>query len=100
MNQSPVWLVESHFVRIGAVAICTNPFELYTEYGLRIKARSIATQTLIAQLACDDGGYLPTDRAIKGGHYSAAVASGKVGPESGKLYVDYTVGYINGLWDE
>ena len=52
--------VEIHVVRIGDVAICSNPFELFCEYGIRIKARSKATQTFILQMS-GFGSYLPTD---------------------------------------
>lgn len=98
--KSPVYTMEAHFIRLGNIAIATNPFELFTVYGLMIKARSVAEQTFIAQLACDDAGYLATEAAIKGGSYSTPVAAGLVGPEGGRLLVDYSVKYINEMWDE
>lgn len=97
-QQNASFSVELHAVRIGEVAVATNPFELFIDYGLQMKARSPAQQTFLAQLACDCGGYLPTARAVRGGHYSAVVASGKVGPEGGKLLVNQTVQMINALW--
>ena len=90
---------EIHAIRLGQVGIVTNPFELFTEYGLKIKARSRALQTFIVQLACDSGGYLPTKRAVNGGGYSAIVASGRVGPEGGRVLVEQTVRVINELFD-
>ena len=44
------------------VAIATNEFELFTDYGVQIKARSPAVQTFVIQLT-GSGGYLPTERA-------------------------------------
>jgi hypothetical protein len=84
--------MEMHTLRLGDVAVCTNPFELYTEYSVRIRARSKAIQTFVMQHACDSGEYLPTAEAIQGGSYSTAVFSNLVGPEGGDSLVDQTVG--------
>lgn len=89
---------EIHIVRLGETAIATNSFELFILYGLQIKARSRASQTVVVQLACDSLGYLPTQKAVEGGHYSAYVASSIVGPEGGKCLVNQTVQAINELW--
>ena len=43
--------VQIHVARIGDIVMATNPFELYLDYGMRIKARSSATQTFIIQLS-------------------------------------------------
>jgi len=49
----PFYHAEIHALRLDDLAIATNPFELYTDYGLRIKARSPAAQTSVVQLrAC------------------------------------------------
>ncbi len=76
----------------------SNPFELFLDYGLRIKARSKALQTFVVQLACDTGGYLPTAKAVTSGGYGAMAAEGLVGPEGGQALVDRTVELINGMW--
>ncbi|MFH5802699.1 hypothetical protein [Alienimonas sp. DA493] len=90
-----------HVVRLGDIAICTNPFELYTDYGVQIKARSKAVQTFVIQLVGEESGtYLPTVRAVGGGGYSAIPQSCPVGPEGGQALVDQTVEAINSLWDE
>jgi len=94
----PTHEVELHVVRIGDVAICTNPFELFTDYGIRMKARSKAVQTFVVQLV-GGGSYLPTEKAVQGGHYSAVVHSSLVGPEGGTILVDKTVGMIDSLWE-
>lgn len=90
--------VEVHVLRLGEVAIATNPFELFLDFGLRIKARSSALQAFLVQLACAYDGYLPTRRAVQGRSYGAEVASNLIGPEGGQVLVDRTVELINGLW--
>lgn len=92
----PVRPVEVHVLRLGDVALATNPFELYVDYADRIEARSKAVTTLLVQLCSGDSGYLPTERAVKGGGYSADRFV--VGPEGGKQLVDETVKIINELW--
>ena len=89
--------VEIHVVRLGDLVVCSNPFELYCEYGIRIKARSKATQTFILQMS-GFGSYLPTARAQAAGSYSAIPQSNIIGPEGGQLLVDKTVEIIDELW--
>ena len=86
-------------MRLGDVAIATNPFELFTDFGIQMKSRSKAEQTFVIQLACKSGIYLPTAEAVKGGSYSATVKSNLVGPEGGQVLVDRTVEEINKLWN-
>jgi len=93
-----VYAMELHVVRLGDVAIATNPFELYLDYGVQIKARSRAVQTFLIQLACATAQYLPTERAVRGGHYSAEAVDNTCGPEGGKVLVNRTVEAINALW--
>lgn len=92
----PVTPAEIHALRLGDVALVTAPFELFTDYGIRIQARSKAVATFVVQLACQHSGYLPTARAIRGGGYSADRYL--VGPEGGRVFVDRCVACINALW--
>ncbi|RPH48638.1 MAG: hypothetical protein EHM91_04065 [Planctomycetota bacterium] len=85
-------------LRLGDVAIATNPFELFLDYGVQIRARSWSLQTFLIQLAAGSGGYLPTDQAVAGGGYSAVPESGFVGPDGGRVLVDRTVDALNGFW--
>jgi hypothetical protein len=89
--------MELHVVRLGDVAIATNSFELYTDYGVQMKQRSPALQTFVIQLA-GPGSYLPTARAVAGGAYGAVPQSNKVGPKGGKALVDRTVQVIKQQW--
>jgi hypothetical protein len=89
--------MELHAIRLGDVAIATNAFELFTEFGIQIKARSRAIQTFVIQLA-GPGSYVPTARAARGGGYSAIAESNLVGPEGGQVLADRTVDLIDALW--
>lgn len=103
-EQNPVYDTEVHVVRLGDVAFATNPFELFLDFGLRIKARSQALQTFIVQLTGTGKNaiscYLPTAKAVAAKSYGAEVADNVVGPEAGQLLVDRTVEMINALWPE
>lgn len=98
----PVYAVEMHVLRIGDVAVATNPFELYVDYGVQIQARSPAQQTVLIQLAAplDFAYYVPTPRAVAAGGYSAEVTHNLVGPEGAQVLVDRTVEAINALWPD
>ncbi len=96
-DPKPTFEMELHVVRIGDAVVCTNPFELFTDYGIRIQARSKAEQTFVVDLA-GPGGYLPTEKAVRGGGYSAVVESSLVGPEGGQMMVDRTVEAIGSMW--
>ena len=96
----PVYKTEMHVLRLGDVAIATNPFELYVDYGVQIQGRSPAQQTILIQLAAalDFGYYVPTPRAVEAGGYSAEVTHNLVGPEGAQVLVDQTVAAIDTLW--
>lgn len=105
-----VCAIELHVLRLGDVAIATNPFELYVDYGVQIRARSAAVQTILIQLASAPQGYVgyvPTQRAVDAGglalqsfnNYSATVLTNIVGPEGAQVLVDRTVETIRELWD-
>ena len=97
-KHEPHYRAELHFLRLGDVAVATNPFELYVDYGLRIKSRSPAAQTMVVQLTTDGAAYLPTTRAVAGGGYSARIVDGVVGPEGGDVLVDRSSKALSELW--
>ena len=92
--------IEVHVARLGDVAFATNPYELFLNYGNQIRARSKAKQTFLSQLTCGSYGYLPTEKAEAGSHYSAFVGSGTAGHEGGALLVRKTVQEINKMFAE
>lgn len=90
--------MELHVLRLGDAAFCTNPFEMFLDYGLRIKARSRAKQTVVIQLSCGSAIYLPTALAEKHGGYGGLIINGLVGSEGGDKLVDETLSDINALF--
>lgn len=89
--------MELHTLRLGDMAFATNMFELYLDYGDRIKARSNAVQTFLVQLSAGGGSYLPSGRSGKKG-YGSVPASSIVTAEGGDMLVEETVKAINGLF--
>ncbi|MBT3376600.1 MAG: hypothetical protein HN742_01670 [Lentisphaerae bacterium] len=98
----PIYAAEIHVLRIGDVAMAMVPFEIYLDYGLRIQQRSPARQTFTVQLLGQDEGnpalYLPTERAVKAGHYGGNVRDNKVGLPGGQLLVDEIVRTLESVW--
>jgi len=99
-EKEPLYRTEVHTMRLGDIAVATNPFELYIDYGLRMKARSPAEQTFVVQTACDALAYLPTERGVAGGHYSAGIMSNIIGPKGGRLLVERTVESLKAMWSK
>ncbi len=87
-----------HVLRIGNIAVVTNPFELFHEYGMRMKARAKAEQVFVIQLANGLGGYLPTEDAVAGGSYSSKPASTMCGPDGGDVLVEKTLHILDEMW--
>jgi hypothetical protein len=95
-KRQPKMPIEVHVTRLGDVVFATNPFELYLDYGIRIKARSQAIQTFIVQLT-GSGSYLPPYRSTLGGSYGAVPASTLMGPQGGQELVEKTLEMINNV---
>ncbi|TVS20444.1 MAG: hypothetical protein EA424_03945 [Planctomycetaceae bacterium] len=96
-TDSPNLPIEVHALRLGDVGMVTNPFELFLDYGIRIKGRSPAVQTFVVQLA-GPGSYLPSARAMESGGYGATSGSREVGPEGGEKLVEWSVTTLNAFW--
>ncbi len=89
--------MELHAIRLGDCAIATNDFELYSDFGIQMKARSPGIQTFVIQLS-GSGGYLPTERAAGHGGYGAVIQSSRIGPDGGQVLVEETVSAWKALW--
>ena len=94
----PYYGSELHVIRLGEVAITTAPFALYADYGVRIKARSPATMTLVSQSTGGYGRYLPTGDAMDAGGFPAEPRSFLIGSLGGGQLVTELVKYVNLFW--
>ena len=98
-DENPMLKMQLHVVRLGDLVFATNPFELYLDFGHRIRARSQAGQTFMIQLANGVGGYLPSARAEQLGGYGGLIINGQVGSDGGTILVNKTLDEIEKLWD-
>ena len=100
VKKKPTWASEFHVLRIGDIAFVSERYELYTDFGQRIQARSPFIQTFTIQ--CGAGGpddmwttnhYLATKRAVANGGYQASVYDNgnAPSPEGGQQMVDTAV---------
>ena len=69
-GEQPIDTVPIHAIRIGDVALLTQPCELFCQFGLDIKRRSPTPLTGVVGLADGYCGYCPTIAGILGGGYS------------------------------
>jgi len=97
-KDEPDFFMELHTIRLGNIVFVTNPFELFLDFGLQMKARSKAEQTFVIQLCCDYGRYLPTERAEAYGGHGGVIFNGIVDSDGGKKLVDETVAEINRIF--
>ena len=90
---------ELHVFRIGGAAFATNTFELYLDYGDRIKGASKAEQTFLIQLCnAPASTYLPSRRSGTTG-YGSTPASCSVTPEAGDMIVNESIKEINKMFE-
>ncbi len=89
--------VRLHVIRLGDIAIATNPFEYYLDFGIYIKARTPALQTFLVQLA-GPGTYVPSARSIAGGGYGSVPASNPIGPDGGRQVAEATIDALLRMW--
>lgn len=91
--------VDVHVMRLGDMVFVTNPFELFLDYGNRIKTRSHAMQTFVVQLANGSLGYLPTKVAYETGGYGVDRGC-RVEPEGGEILTESTLSAIADIMKE
>lgn len=68
--------------RIGDLGIASIPFEVFTETGLEIKARSPFKDTFTIELANGSNGYLPTPKHLDLGGYETWLGTNRVEREA------------------
>ncbi len=100
-GKQPIDTMPIHVLRIGDVALVTQPCELYCQFGLDIKRRSPTPLTAVVGLADGYCGYCPTIAAILGGGYSGQPISWtRLEPYAGYHMVEAAGPMINRLWRE
>jgi neutral ceramidase len=88
-----------HVVRIGDVALVTQPCELYCQFGLDIKRRSPTALTAVVGMADGYCGYCPTIAGVLGGGYSGQPISwARLEPYAGYRMVEAAGPMLNQLW--
>ncbi len=79
-------------MRIGPVGLAAMPGEVFAEIGLAVKRRSPFEGTVIAELANDWAGYIPTDVALQEGSYETRLATvSKAAPGTAQAWEDTAV---------
>lgn len=89
-EKSPYLPVEITAVRIGELAIVTNPTEMFCQIGLNIKASSPAKYTIVAELTNGYTGYCPTAEAFYEGGYEIVTARSSCMDPSASLIITQT----------
>jgi hypothetical protein len=97
-DENPMLKMQLHVVRLGNLVFATNPFELYLDFGHRIRARSQAEQTFMIQLCNGVAGYLPSKRAEELGGYGGLIINGQIGSGGGTVLVNKTLEEIKKIW--
>jgi hypothetical protein len=83
--------VNLNVLQIGDAILCTNPAELFVEFGLEIKKHSPAKSTFISELTDGYVGYVPTAKAYRGGGYETWPApSSRLALDAGDQIVEAT----------
>lgn len=98
-GKNPVDTLPIHVIRIGDIALVTQPCELYCQFGLDIKRRSPAPITAVVGLADGFGGYCPTVYGILGGGYSGKpIFWTRLEENAGYLMVESAGRMLNQIW--
>lgn len=98
-GENPVDTMPVHALRIGDVALLTQPCELYCQFGIDIKRRSPTPFTAVVGLADGYCGYCPTIAGILGGGYSGQPISWtRLEPYAGYKLVEAAGPMLNRLW--
>ncbi len=86
-------VVEIDFIKIGNIAIVTNPAELFCEFGLEVRQKSPFPATLIFELTNGYCGYVPTEEAFNRGGYEThrTVYTSRLSKDAGRKITEKSV---------
>ena len=100
-GDNPVDTIPVHVVRVGDVALATQPCELFCRFGLDIKRRSPAPLTGVVGIADGYGGYCPTAYGPLGGGYSGEpIHWTRLATDAGYRIVDCAARLLHQVWAE
>ncbi|RPJ51754.1 MAG: hypothetical protein EHM21_01945 [Chloroflexi bacterium] len=81
--------VEVQVMAVGDAAFVGLPGEIFTEFGLQIKAQSPFAETFVVELANGWHGYIPTQEAFQHGGYEARLGyTSRLVPGAGERMVE------------
>jgi len=87
-------------LRVGEVLIVGIPSEVFVGWGLEIKRWSPATWTMVAELANDWFGYIPTsDQALRGAYGAKPILSRRLEADGGRKMTDAVQVAMWELWE-
>jgi hypothetical protein len=89
--------VKVQALRIGDLAICGLPFEVFVEIGLELKKRSPFPHTMVVGLANGRHGYLPTAGHHELGGYETWLGTNFVQKDASELLVSTLLEMLNAL---
>ncbi|NUQ86017.1 MAG: hypothetical protein HUU11_15000, partial [Anaerolineales bacterium] len=78
--------------RIGELGLAASPFEVFTETGLELKAKSPFRPTFTIELANGGYGYLPTPEQHELGGYETWLGTNRVEREASRKIVRTLLG--------
>lgn len=85
-------------LRLGETAMVFLPGEVFCEFGLEIKEGSPFPLTFVVANAGGYVGYIPTERAFRGGGYEPRTArSSRLQPDTGRKLVEEALGLLSKL---
>ena len=85
-------------IRIGDLGIVGLPGEVFCEFGMEIKQRSSAEDTLVFELANDAIGYLPVEAAFDEGGYESTPGTTHYARGSGEKLTASAIDRLNELF--
>ena len=97
-NQPKTMEVLIRATKIGDVTLVSLPGEIYIEFADRIRMACPETLVFDVELACSHIGYLATEAAVQGGHYSANIFNGLFTPAEGDKMVADAIALIRSLY--
>jgi neutral ceramidase len=98
VNRNPVE-TRINALRIGDAVLCTNPAELFVEFGLEIQAASPAKVTFVSELTDGYVGYVPTAKAFeRGGYETWCAPSSGLDASAGDQIVETTKQLLSKLF--